>query len=70
MVSGDFLLSGRWGLQPAGPSPFLPSFSWTLPVGVSVKTVEAHRANLMDKLNLHTVSDLIRHAIRHKIVEA
>jgi DNA-binding CsgD family transcriptional regulator len=38
--------------------------------GVSVKTAEAHRANLMHKLNLHAVSGLIRYAIRHKIAEA
>lgn len=39
-------------------------------LGVSVKTAEAHRANIMHKLNLHTVADLIRYAIRNKIVEA
>lgn len=40
------------------------------PGGVSVMTAEAHRANLMHKMNLHTVSGLIRYAIRHKVVEA
>jgi DNA-binding NarL/FixJ family response regulator len=38
-------------------------------LGVSVKTAEAHRANIMHKLNLRTVGDLIRYAIRNKIVE-
>ncbi len=36
--------------------------------GVSLKTVESHRANLMDKLNLHKVSLLVRFAIRAGLV--
>ncbi len=39
-------------------------------LGVSVKTVEAHRANIMRKLRLHSVSDLVRYAIRNRIVQA
>jgi DNA-binding NarL/FixJ family response regulator len=38
-------------------------------LGVSAKTVEAHRANIMRKLRLRSVSDLVRYAIRNKIVE-
>ena len=38
-------------------------------LGVSVKTIEAHRANIMRKLHLHSVSDLVRYAIRNKIVQ-
>ena len=38
-------------------------------LGVSVKTVDAHRANLMHKLNLHSVTDLVRYAVRNKIIE-
>ena len=37
-------------------------------LGVSVKTIEAHRANIMRKLHLRSVSDLVRYAIRNKIV--
>ncbi len=37
---------------------------------ISVKTAEAHRANLMHKLNLSSLSDLVRYAIRNGIVEA
>jgi DNA-binding NarL/FixJ family response regulator len=37
-------------------------------LGISVKTIEAHRANIMRKLRLRSVSDLVRYAIRHKIV--
>lgn len=39
-------------------------------LAVSVKTVEAHRANIMRKLRLRSVSDLVRYAIRNKIVQA
>jgi DNA-binding NarL/FixJ family response regulator len=36
---------------------------------VSVKTVETHRANIMNRLNCHSVTDLVRYAIRNHIVE-
>jgi DNA-binding NarL/FixJ family response regulator len=38
-------------------------------LGVSVKTIEAHRANIMRKLHLRSVSDLVRYAVRNKIVQ-
>ena len=31
---------------------------------LSVKTVEAHRANIKEKLDLHSATELIRHAVR------
>ncbi len=37
-------------------------------LNISVKTAETHRTNIMRKLNLHSISDLIRYAIRNKIV--
>ena len=37
---------------------------------ISEKTVETHRANLMRKLDLRSVSDVVRYAIRNRIVEA
>lgn len=39
-------------------------------LGISVKTAETHRVNLMRKLNLRSVSEVVRYAIRNKIVEA
>ena len=39
-------------------------------LGISVKTVEAHRANLMRKLRFRSISELVRYAIRNKIVQA
>lgn len=38
-------------------------------LGISVKTAETHRANLMRKLGLHSVSELVHYAIRNQIVE-
>ncbi len=36
---------------------------------ISVKTAETHRANIMRKLQLHTVSELVRYAVRNQIIE-
>ena len=38
-------------------------------LGIGIKTAEAHRANLMKKLGVHSMSELVRYAIRNKIVE-
>jgi DNA-binding NarL/FixJ family response regulator len=37
---------------------------------LSVKTAETHRANIMRKLDCHSVSEIVRYAIRNKIIEA
>jgi len=37
-------------------------------LGVSYKTVETHRTNLMDKVGIHKVSGLVRLAIRDGLV--
>ena len=34
-------------------------------LGVSVKTIETHRRQIMDKLDLHSVAELTKYAIRH-----
>jgi DNA-binding NarL/FixJ family response regulator len=39
-------------------------------LGISVKTVETHRAAIMRKLGLKSFSDMVRYAIRNKIIEA
>ncbi len=39
-------------------------------LGISVKTAETHRNNIMRKLQLRSFSDLVRYAVRHKLVEA
>lgn len=37
-------------------------------LGLSVKTIEAHRANLMDRLQIHDVPGLVRLAVRSRLV--
>jgi DNA-binding NarL/FixJ family response regulator len=39
-------------------------------LGLSVKTAETHRANIMRRLNCHSVSELVRYAIRTEIIQA
>ncbi len=39
-------------------------------LGISVRTVETHRATIMKKLGLKSFSELIRYAVRNKIIEA
>jgi len=39
-------------------------------LGLSVKTAETHRANIMRRLNCHSVSELVRYAIRNNIIQA
>jgi DNA-binding NarL/FixJ family response regulator len=36
---------------------------------ISIKTVETHRARIMAKLDLHSITDLVRYAIRNRIIE-
>ena len=38
-------------------------------LGLSVKTVEAHRFNLMRKLDIHNRAQLVTYAIQKKIVD-
>ena len=38
-------------------------------LGISVKTAETHRTNLMRKLDLHSTADVVRYAIRNQIVQ-
>jgi DNA-binding NarL/FixJ family response regulator len=37
---------------------------------ISVKTVETHRSTVMRKLNIRSMAELVRYAVRHKLVEA
>jgi len=38
-------------------------------LGIAIKTSDTHRTNIMRKLNVHSVAELVRYAIRNKIVE-
>jgi DNA-binding NarL/FixJ family response regulator len=39
-------------------------------LGISIKTVEKHRGQLMDKLDIHDTAGLTRHAIAEGIIES
>jgi DNA-binding NarL/FixJ family response regulator len=39
-------------------------------LSISVKTAETHRTNIMRKLDLHSISELVRYAVRNHIIEA
>jgi DNA-binding NarL/FixJ family response regulator len=39
-------------------------------LGITIRTVETHRAKIMLKLGLHSLTELIHYAIRHKIISA
>jgi DNA-binding NarL/FixJ family response regulator len=39
-------------------------------LNITVKTVESHRSNILRKLHFHSVTELVRYAVRNHIVEA
>ena len=39
-------------------------------LGISVRTAESHRSNLMDKLDIHEAAGLVRYAIRIGLIES
>jgi len=38
-------------------------------LGISVKTAESHRSNIMDKLDIHDTAGLVRYAIRRGLIQ-
>jgi len=38
-------------------------------LGLSVKTIETHRANIMRKLEIHSVAELVLYAVRNNLVQ-
>ena len=38
-------------------------------LGMSVKTAETHRAHIMHKLDLHSITELVLYAVRNRIVQ-
>ena len=39
-------------------------------LGISVKTAETHRANIMLKLDIHSITELVRYAVRNRIIQS
>jgi DNA-binding NarL/FixJ family response regulator len=38
-------------------------------LNISVKTAETHRANIMLKMNFHSVTELVRYAVKNRIIQ-
>jgi DNA-binding CsgD family transcriptional regulator len=38
-------------------------------LGITFKTAETHRANIMRKLEIHSVSELVRYAVKNNMIE-
>jgi DNA-binding CsgD family transcriptional regulator len=38
-------------------------------LGLSTKTAETHRSNIMRKLDIHSVSGLVRYAVKNHIID-
>ncbi len=38
-------------------------------LGISLKTVDTHRTNLMRKLGIHSIGELVRYALRNNIIQ-
>jgi DNA-binding NarL/FixJ family response regulator len=36
-------------------------------LNLSVKTAETHRVNIMRKLDMHSISELVRYAVKNQI---
>lgn len=36
---------------------------------ISIKTVETHRARIMHKLDVHTIADLVRYAVKERLID-
>ena len=65
----SFVTSTAWNQTVRVPLSHIVAWFGAAILGVSVKTVDAHRANIMRKLRLRSVSDLVRYAIRNRIVQ-
>jgi two-component system, NarL family, response regulator NreC len=39
-------------------------------LGISVKTAESHRSNIMEKLDIHDTAGLVRYAIRNGLIQS
>ena len=39
-------------------------------LGISVRTMETHRANILRKLKINSIAGIVLYAIRNKLIEA
>jgi len=38
-------------------------------LNISVNTIETHRARILSKLELHSMNELVRYAIRNRLID-
>jgi DNA-binding NarL/FixJ family response regulator len=38
-------------------------------LGMSIRTVETHRSNILQRLNCHSLSELVRYALRNRLID-
>lgn len=69
LMSHDTTLTSREGEIVQSLAEGKSSKEVALALGLSVKTVETHRANIMRKLKVHSVAELVRYAIRNLMIE-
>jgi DNA-binding NarL/FixJ family response regulator len=39
-------------------------------LNITAKTAETHRANVMRRLNMHSISEIVRYAVRNEVIQA
>jgi DNA-binding NarL/FixJ family response regulator len=72
---GQFVLKGPARLTPRETQVLklvadgLPNKGVAAELGISIKTVEKHRQQVMNKLNIHEVAGLTRHAISTGVIQ-
>jgi DNA-binding NarL/FixJ family response regulator len=84
LVLAGYLRNDRRAAEPGPPSALTPREREVVQLlaegkgnkevgsalGVSVHTAETHRANVMRKLDLHSLTDIVRYAIRNGMIAA
>jgi len=63
------LPSGALGLYIPRYNIAPTQFHCVVTPGISPKTAQAHRENIKDKLDLRSTAELVRYAIKHRIVK-
>jgi DNA-binding NarL/FixJ family response regulator len=68
MIRGRLTLREREIVRLLSEGKSSPAIAAVL--GLSSKTIDTHRSNIMRKLRVHTTSELVRYAVRNQIIEA
>ena len=67
--SSSACVDPSWGRgAQIGSGRFAPNQDIADQLTLSIKTVQTHRANVMEKLDLRDITHLVRFAVRHKLI--